>query len=327
MKTFFKLISIAFTTLFFLLCGTANIFGQEVEIAFGETSIGVNQQFTIQLVIKGERFTKYSDFPEIEGFAKREATSSSSTKIIDNKLVSEQRVVQVYMPQREGTFKVKPFQMTANGKTVSTPGTTVKVGQPATADKNDPFEDFWGSRDEGREYVKVDDDAFFAITTNKNSVYVGESFAITVSFYISLKNRATIEFYNISEQLSDILKKIQPENCWEENFGIDQINPEYVVLKGQQYTRYKIYQGAFFPLNTKDIEIPSVPLTMLKFKVARQPSFFGRNMKEDYKTYYSAPKTVRVKELPPHSEKASVNVGNYRLTETLANMAMETGKS
>ena len=66
---------------------------------------------------------------------------------------------------------------------------------------------------------------------------------------------------------------------------------------------------------------------MIKYKVARNPSFFGRNRKEDYKTFYSKPKTVNVKELPPHPLKDIVNVGVYRLEERISTKEIQTGNS
>jgi len=66
---------------------------------------------------------------------------------------------------------------------------------------------------------------------------------------------------------------------------------------------------------------------MIKFKVAKNPSFFDQNRKEDFKTFYSKPKMLRVKELPPHPLRDAVAVGNYRLEEALATDKPATGQS
>ncbi|MFM7193568.1 MAG: BatD family protein, partial [Bacteroidota bacterium] len=124
-----------------------------------------------------------------------------------------------------------------------------------------------------------------------------------------------------------ILKKLRPEACWEENFNIENIEGEHVLIGGKDYTQYRIYQAAFYPLNSKAILFPSVGLRMIKFKVAKNPSFFGQNRQEDFKTFFSAPKTVRVLELPPHPLRESVAVGNYRLEDHLQESTSETGKS
>jgi hypothetical protein len=100
-----------------------------------------------------------------------------------------------------------------------------------------------------------------------------------------------------------------------------------VLIGGKDYTQYRIYQAAFYPLNSKAIVFPSVGLRMIKFKVAKNPSFFGQNRQEDFKTFFSTPKTVRVKELPPHPLRESVAVGNFRIEDRLQEAAVETGKS
>ena len=101
-----------------------------------------------------------------------------------------------------------------------------------------PFDPF-GDR-EPTEFVDIRDDAFLALTTNKNKVYVGEGFTTTLSFYVAEDNRAPLQFYELGKQLSDVLKKVRPENCWEENFNIENINGEPVTINGKRYTQYKV---------------------------------------------------------------------------------------
>lgn len=136
-----------------------------------------------------------------------------------------------------------------------------------------------------------------------------------------------MQFHELGQQLSDILKKLKPSACWEENFNIENIEGETVEINGKYYTQYKIYQAVFYPLNTEDVEFPSVGLKMIKYKVAKNPTFFGQNRQEDFKIFYSKPKTVKVKELPPHPLRESVAVGDYRLDEKITSSSGETGKS
>ena len=46
------------------------------------------------------------------------------------------------------------------------------------------------------------------------------------------------------------------------------------TINGRGYTQYKIYQGAFYPLNSETIVFPSVNLEMIKFRIAKNPSFW-----------------------------------------------------
>ncbi len=314
-------------TLLYLLSGVAS--AQEVSISLERTEIGLNEMLQITATVRNERMKGYSGFPDIEGFRKSGTSSSTNTSIVNGKVTSSQSITQNYLPNRKGTFKIAPFQMQINGQPAQFSGATVTVGEPVQRRAFDPFAEFWGkpNRDNSKEFVDVKEDAFFAITPNKKEVYVGEGFTIDISFYVALTNRAQMSFYKIGDQLAEILKKAKPSNCWEENFGIDQIDREYVKINGKQYKQYKIYEGAFFPLNAEDITLPSAGLKMIKYKEAKNPTFFGRNTQEDFKTFYSKEQKIKVKELPPHPLREGVAVGNYRLKEQTATQEFETGQS
>jgi hypothetical protein len=236
-----------------------------------------------------------------------------------------------YSPTKQGTFTLKPFTITVNDKKINSPGKKIKVGPPVQQQR-DPFshffdrsDDFFGRRE--TEFLDIKEDAFLAVTTNKDEVYVGEAFNTTLSFFISDDNKAPMQFYDLNKQVPEILKKIKPVNCWEESFKIETVEGEPVTIKGKNYNQYKIYQATYYPLNTATIKIPSIGLEMIKYKVAKNPSFFGQNRKEDYKTFYSQPKVIRVKDLPPHPLKDAVAVGDYKLDELMRSTNLETGKS
>jgi hypothetical protein len=148
-----------------------------------------------------------------------------------------------------------------------------------------------------------------------------------LKFYIPQNSRAPIQFYETGKQLTDILKDIRPANCWEENFNIDNINGELININNRNFVKYKIYQATYFPLTPEDIRFPSVGLKMIKYKVAKNPSFFGRNRKQDFKTFYSKSRTIKVKELPPHPLKNKVSVGNYWLDDKINTDEIKTGES
>lgn len=309
---------------------------QEVSIELGPDEIGVNQIFTIKVTIKNTSLKSYSDFPEIDGFVKRSTSSSSSSSNINGRISSEQSIIQRYIPLEQGTFTVPPFSMEVNGKSVSSRGKSVKVGPAVERRQNsrrggrrDPFDRFFGRERDERptEFVDVKEDAFLALTTDKDEVFVGEGFTMTFAFYVADANRAPLQFYEAGKQLSKILKDIRPENCWEENFNIENIYGERVNINGKSYTRYKIYQAAYFPLNLEPVNFPSVPFEMIKYRVAKSPSFFGRDRQEDFKTFYTREKSVKVKALPPHPLKDEVVVGNFELDEQINKTSIETGSS
>lgn len=316
--------------LFLSLCGS-HALAQTIQIVLGPDEIGENQAWTISVTIQNDRFkTNDYNFPDIAGFRKRGTSSQSQTSIVNGQVSSSQSVVMTYLPTKQGTFTVPAFKMKINDQIISSPGKKVKVGAPAQ-NQRDPYKNFFDRDDffggSNTEFVDVKEDAFLALSTNKNEVYVGEGFTTNLAFYVAESNRAPLQFYELAQQLSSILKKMKPTNCWEENFNIENIQGETVTINGQDYTQYKLYQATFYPFNTKMIEFPSIGLEMIKYKVAKNPSFFGQNRQENFKTFYSKPKTVKVKELPPHPLRDQVAVGNYKLDEKISSTALQTGQS
>lgn len=316
--------------LIFMLLFSVAVLAQEKRITTGPTKVALNQYFKVTITVENERLKNYSPFPEIEGFVKRGTSSSTSTSFINGRMTSSQSITQNYQPTREGTFSVRDFTMDINGEKVSAPPFTITVGPAAQQQQRrstDPFDVFRNRDTQPTEFVDVEADAFLALTTDKKDVFVGEGFTTTLAFYVAESNRADMRFYDLGKQITEIVKSIKPANCWEENFNIDNINGEPVTINNRGYTQYKIYQAAFYPLNAEEISFPSVGLKLIKYKVAKNPSFFGRNRKEDFETFYSKPKTITVRELPPHPLRDRVAVGDYRLAERIGGLELKTGES
>ncbi len=315
-----------------VLCNLAQ--SQNVQIDLGPAEIGENQAWTITVTVNNERLRSYENFPDIEGFQKRGTSSSSQTSIVNGQMSSSQSIIMTYAPMKQGIITVPNFKMKVNDQLFSVTGKKVKVGPPIQVQQTDPFrslfdrdpkDDFFNRSTP--EFVDVKEEALLALTTSKNEVYVGEGFTATLSFLVADNNRAPMQFHELGKQLPEILKKLRPSSCWEENSNIESIEGEPVEINGKNYTQYKLYQGTFYPLNNQSVEFPSAGLEMIKFKVAKNPSFFGQNRQEDFKTFYSKPKIVKVKELPPHPLRDAVAVGEYRLDERLAKSDLETGQS
>jgi hypothetical protein len=70
-----------------------------------------------------------------------------------------------------------------------------------------------------------------------------------------------------------------------------------------------------------------VGLEMIKYQVAKNPSFFGQNRREDFKKFHTRPKRVTAKELPAHPLQDVVAVGDYKLDERIRSTDLITGQS
>ncbi|MBK5277471.1 MAG: BatD family protein [Bacteroidia bacterium] len=328
-----RVLRFAFSFIFatFLVCPF--LIAQNIQIILGPDEIGENQAWTITISANNESLKSYDNFPDIDGLRKRGTSTQSQTSIVNGQISSSQSVVMTYVPSQQGTFNLPAFKMTVNGQSISSPGKKIKVGPPVQVRSTDPFRSFFDrdpANDFSRgvtEFVDVKEDALLALSTSKDEVFVGEGFTTTLSFLVADNNRAPMQFYELGKQLSEILKKLKPSNCWEENFNIENIEGEAININGKGFTQYKIYQATYYPLNTEAVKFPAVGLEMIKFKVAKNPSFFGQNRQEDFKTFNSKAKTVTVKALPPHPMKEAVAVGVYRLDERIGTTDLETGQS
>ena len=331
-----KLLMLRFLSLVFTVFSLTFAWGQDVSISIGNNNVPLNQAFTLTITITNEQLREYTNFPDIPGFRKQGTSSMSSTNIVNGSITSTSSILQNYIAEKEGKFLLKAFKMKINGKEVSSPGTTITIGPAAKNnrrgffdDDSDPFEEFFGEKkSQTREFVDVQDEAFFILQSDKKSVYRGEGFLLMAALYIGENNRAQLQFPNdLSQQLSNIIKKIKPASCWEENFEIHEIIPEMVTIEGKRFRRFKLYQAMMYPLNTQPIRIPSAGLKMIKYKEAKNPTFFGNNLQESFKTFDSKAFEIKVKELPPHPLRETIPVGNFSFQEDIRGKKLETGKS
>ncbi len=325
-KTIVPFIFVCFS---FLMAGFSQ--AQEVAIELGPDEIGLNETFTIKVTLSDEKIKSHDQFPEIAGFQKQGISQSSSMNLINGQMSSSNSIIQYYKPSRKGTFTLSNFEITINGKAYSSPGQKIVVGDAVSSGglgsgTIDPFADFFGRSTEQPEFVELDDDAFFSLSVDKDEVYQGEGFNITLAFFMSEDNQAPFQFHEPGKQLDAILKKIKPTNAWEENFNITNIDPDKVTINGKNWTRFKVYEATFFPFSEGEIQIPRIPWEMIKYKVAKNPTFFGAIRQEDFKTFYSNPKTIKVKPLPAHPLKNEVSVGQFQLRENIENIEVQTGQ-
>lgn len=304
---------------------------QGVQIELGPDEIGLNETFTIKVTLSNEKIKSYDQFPEISGFQKQGISQSSSMNLINGQMSSSNSIIQYYKPTKKGQFTISDFNITINGTAYPSVGKRVSVvdaksSQGLGGAATDPFADFFGRTAEEPEFVELEDDAFFSVAIDKEEVFAGEGFNVSLAFYMSEANQAPFQFYEPGKQLDAILKQIKPTNAWEENYNVTNIEPEQVTINGKNWTKFKVYEASFFPFSEGEVTIPRIGWQMIKYKVAKNPTFFGANRQEDFKTFYSPPKTIKVKPLPPHPLRNEVNVGEFQIRENITDIEVETGK-
>ena len=318
-----------------IICPSLSSFAQEASVSITPQKLSIGNNLKITLSVENSQIKNYGQFPEIPGFRKAGISSSSSTNFVNGKMSSSQSITQNYTAVEIGIFEIPGFSIQINEQTINVNGRKVEVDNSYNEPKqspfnnffdpfSDPFDDFFDRNNE--EFYEVEADAFLNLSTDKKSVYVGEGFNTTLSFFVSESNVADMRFYELGKQLTEIIKKIKPANCWEENFNIENINSIPVSINNKRYNQYKIFEATYYPLNNETIRFPKLELELIKYKISKRPSFFGRNKMEDFETFYSKPLDIKVKELPNHPLKENVSVGNFKLREKINTNNLTTGE-
>lgn len=305
------------------------LFAQKVAIELGQQEIALNEVFTITITCQDQPISSYSYFPDLAGFEKKSLSAATGEQFVKGSKVKTYLLAQHYAPMREGEFRLKPFTMLVNGKQVETSGLTIRVTQsdPNKIDsKVINLDDFF--KTEEKNVIETKEDVFFGLTTNKNEVFLGEGFNLTIALYVASDNTIKLKFTELGDQLSDILRKVRPANCWEEDFNISEIQKNEVQINNKTYTQYKIYQANFYPLNTNTVTLPEVGLKMLRESTGKKGEDDAKKDDESLsKTYVSTAKSIKVKELPKHPLKDQVAVGNFTLQENITKVRMQTGEN
>jgi hypothetical protein len=292
---------------------------QEIQIEIPKTEIAINESLQIKISVINGKVNDYSSFPAIKGFIKSDISSGDRQALISGRLTQISQLAQNYRPTKEGVYTIAPFTMTVNGKQISYPGATITV---TAASSSTSAYDFWSAPDLEPEIEVSREDVFLAVAADRKEIYAGEGINIVIAFYALQSSPYLLKFPdNLFQQLSAVVKKLKPENCWEENFNIGgQILPTVVKIKGKDYQQYKIYQSNYYLNQAGEIELPQISLPLIKLR----PGNYGR---EEMRNYFSKSLKIRVKPLPSHPLSGKVAVGQFKLEEKISQTTLQTGQS
>ena len=303
---------------FFLHCTFA--IAQEVSIQLGRNYITLNEQFTITISVIGGKIESHTAFPDVPGFERSGEVENSSMASVNGQALVVNRKTQLYIPTKAGVVKLKPFRIKVNGEYVESDGTTITVEE---APEPSLLDDLFGRRI----FVERPDRAFLSYVIDKQEVYLGEGFTLSLAFNIPENEQIMFDFLDLTNQLTKIIQQIKPMNSWEENMFSAQIPRQDVTINGERYSRYIIYRARYYPLTSDDIKFPAVDLDVTKYKLEKNKGFFGPGRQPIVKTFTTDSLTVKVKELPPHPLKEEVAVGDFQLKEQVSSKRVATGES
>ncbi len=299
-------------------------FSQESAIELGKKNIALDEPFTITLIIReAQDQHTYSPFPDIAGMQKREVTTVNLKEGPTGKVIISQRITQYYLAAKTGKFTLPPFRMTVNGRELRSPGAAITVeapGRPAPTDTvaSRLYNEIM-SMEKG--VAEKKEDAFLALSTDRDTVFAGEGFTMTLALYVAENNQVEMRSFDEGEQLLRLLRQLKPANCWEQDFNLREFVTSQVTVNRKKYTQYKMYQAAFYPLTPDTVQLPAVSFRLLKVRAAGAKG----GPAPDTATFFSQPRTVYVKPLPPHPLRDGIPVGNFRLEEGVSNRRLRTG--
>ncbi|WP_460672851.1 BatD family protein [Larkinella ripae] len=283
----------------------------------GETDISIERPFTISVVIQNSDSRPVVNFPAIRGFTKKGTSTSVTPAEVNGKTVVSQVITQSYSAVKPGQYRLPPFELVVGETTIQSEEVIITV-RPSSI-----------PTDSVAAFVAppgpvARNDVFLSLSTSKTAVYTGEGFSLKLSFFVAESYPFELKFYELDQQLQQLLKTLRPPNCWEENEGITDLSRHPVFFNGKRYAEYRIYQATFFPLNKQSIQIPSVSLKLLQFRPAAKP---GGEPKKEMVAYATRPLSIQVTPLPPHPLRDRVAVGQYRLIENILRKNPAVGQS
>ncbi len=309
----------AYILLGIILCFSITIFAQSknsvATIHFNSKQLKLTEAFVISVVITDSDKRPSIVFPDIAELEKRSKSATSEVRMVDGKRIVMQTISQEYFASKVGKYLIPEFSLMVNNEDIISHETTIFFSDTGNAD---PVE-----TTELNITEQNNDEVFFSVAVNNTSVYIREGFSLSISLFISEAAPVEMEFYQFNAQFQEILKKIRPAGCWEENTGIEEIVKRKVTIRGQAYTEYNMFKATFFPLKLEDIWFPSVGLSMLV--VDRMGAV--NVQKKVIKTFYNRPFKVQVKPLPPHPLRDQVSVGVFSLVEKLTSETVFPGES
>ena len=269
-------------------------FGQNTapRVEISPDEIKADEKLEIRIFVVGSPYV-VGEFPDIKGFKKENRTIKHSQIRINRKKEEQHQISQYYTPEVAGKVTIPAFEIMINQKSFQVEQKQLNIlkEEEVYVEKNIEIEE-------------VD----FVVEVSKKKVFVGEGFMLNINFYLSDKTTTQWQFSdNIGNQVEQFAKKIKPNDCLESRLNISNLVGKKIMIKGESYTVYNLFEAIYYPLNAKGVSIPALELIMQKQKGS---AYLDVSLK-------SKSQNVAVEKLPDHPLKEKVPVGVFRFIETL----------
>ena len=317
----------------FVLCwvfgwvGSFALLAQEASVTaeLSPNPVGLDEQVSLTITVVGGGAER-PQIPRINGLKLVGGPSvSNQFQWINGQSSSSQSFTYVLLPEAEGTVKVPPIPVRANGKTYHTAETTLKIVKEGTGQSQAPrrrspfsvFDDMGLDEDSPlRDRTPRRAEVLTVAEVDKRSAFMGEQVTLT---------------YKILTQLpiTQVEAKEIPSlnGFWVEEIEVPK-NPTAAnrVVNGKQYAEYVIKKQALFPTREGALQIPAATFGLVVrtssggfFSLGTQESVFRK----------TEPIVLKVSGLPEGGKPLAFNgaVGNFKLESVIDKSTADTGEA
>jgi hypothetical protein len=263
-----------------------------VRVEVSPEEIQPDGKLEVHVFVIGKQYA-VGDFPDINGFKKESRSIKHSKVSVNQKREDHHQITQVYTPEVFGKITIPSFEIIVNQKPFVVEQKKINV-----------LSDEEPKNERAIEIESAD----FVVELSKKKVFVGEGLMLNINFYLSDKTTSQWQFpSNIGAQVEQFAKKVKPNDCLESRLNISNLVGRKILIKGESFTVFNLFEAIYYPLNDKDVLFPSLTLTMQK---QNGTSFLDMILK-------SKTQIVVVEKLPRHPLMEKVPVGIFKFTEQL----------
>lgn len=302
----------------------------QITTSVDRTVIGLNQTFTLEVMLSGDKANKAGDpkIPDLSAFATYMGSSGTSQniQIINGRMSVSVSYSFTYMTTQVGKFTIPPATITFNGTTYSSDSIEIEVvssgsgQQPRSATPRPSTPSFDQPLEPG-----TDENLFLRAAVNKRRVYVNEPLVLSYRIY----TRVTVTQYGIN-------KLPEAAGFWVEEYPMANQPQTYEeIYNGKKYIVAEIKRQVMFPTaaGTKTIGPMQIECNV-RVQTQRRSifdsffddPFFGRSVT---KAIVSNPISIEVMPLPEGGKPANFSglVGQFNLSASVDKQSVKTNEA
>lgn len=281
-------------------------FSQNVSfIASAERVLSVGERFTLTFTVNAEGSGfRASPMPDFNVLSGPNASQSTSMSIVNGKMSQSMSLQYTYVMEavREGTFTIKPAQITVNGKVYKSNQVMIKVIKGNNPPPSQSKQGSKATSDVSSESL------FVRIELSSKSVFVGEPIRATVKCYLKPTSGVQLSGINYTKfpSFTGFFSQIIEE--------AKQLTLQREAINGQIYESCFLRSVLLYPQISGKLIIDPIELEVMYNKPVGR-NFFGLVYDQDSKKINSAKTDITVKPLPTGAPASfSGAVGSFGLS-------------